>query len=503
MPNTMKKINMKIILVAVFFGLLAMACSDEFLDTPPQGLLTQENFPETADDAQNATNAIYEVLRMGSYHRGFYPIDDIMSDDARKGSNPGDQAATLNPIENFEFTPTNDFIRGWWQTLYIGIRRANVVIERVPPIDMDENLKNRLIGEAKFLRALFYSDLARGYGGVPLITSSSLEVGVERSSLEATYNLIEQDLLDAIEMLPLKSEYASSDLGRATKGAAKALLSRVYLYQEEFDQAASLAEEVINSNQYELEEEFEMAFAEETEFGSESVFEVGGIGAQGGLVAGADQYTISQGVRGTPNRGFGFNRPSLDLINSFQPEDPRMEATVIFLGEVIDGIKILGDPGTPDEIRDENGNLIEIETYNQKIWVPGTTVFSNQAYNRRLIRYAEVLLNAAEALNETGNTSQALKYLNRVRQRARGDDPSILPDITITNQNEVRDLIMQERRHELALEGFRFWDLVRTGRAPEVLGPLGFQEGKHELLPIPQAERDITDNLLDQNPGYN
>ncbi|MEM6526067.1 MAG: RagB/SusD family nutrient uptake outer membrane protein [Bacteroidota bacterium] len=493
--------NTSILSLLMLFSILS--CSDEFLETPPQGVLTNDNFPETPEDALAATNAMYEALRVGAYHRGFYPIDDIMSDDSRKGSNFGDQAATLNPIDQFTYTTTNEFVANWWQALYVGVRRTNVVIERASQVAMDVDLRNRYLGEARFLRALYYSDLARGYGGVPLITSSELRTGLMRATEEQTYDFIESDLRQAIELLPEKSQYGENDLGRATRGAAKALLSRVYLYQNVFDSAALYAEEVILSQQYALEPIFEDTFREVTEFGQESVFEIGGIGAEGGVAAGANQYTISQGVRGTPNRGFGFNRPTPDLINSFETNDPRLQATVIFLGEVLDGIEIIGDSGTPDETLDNDGNLIETETYNQKIWVPGNTVFSNQAHNRRLIRFAEVLLIAAEAFNEQGNTNQALVYLNSVRERAREGNDSILPDITETNRDALRDLIIEERRHELALEGHRFWDLVRTGKALEVLGPLGFQANKHEKLPIPQSERDITEGLLEQNIGWN
>jgi starch-binding outer membrane protein, SusD/RagB family len=498
----MKQLLIKSILSVVLL-IIVPSCNDDFLDNPPQNLITQDNFPETAADALTATNAMYEVLRIGAYHRGFYPIDDIMSDDARKGSSSGDQAGVLNPIDQFTYTTTNELVSSWWQTLYVGVRRTNVVIERAVRVDMDEGLRNRYIGEAHFLRALYYSDLARGYGGVPLVKSSSLETGFVRSTLEKTYDFIEGDLRLAIDALPEKSDFPEADFGRATKGAAKALLARVYLYQKEYDSAALFAEEVILSAQYDLEPNFEMASREETEFGQESVFEIGGIGAEGGLAAGENQYTIGQGVRGTPNRGFGFNRPSLDLINSFEPNDPRLDATVIFLGEVIDGIEIIGDTGTADETRDNDGNLIEIETYNQKIWVAGTTTFSSGAHNRRLIRYAEVLLIAAEALNENGNSGQALIYLNLVRKRARGGNATILPDVTETNKDALLDLIIRERRHELAMEGHRFWDLVRTGKAPQVLGPLGFQVDKHENLPIPQGERDITEGLLEQNIGWN
>ncbi len=486
------------VLTFITATIFLFSCKDEFLEKSPQGQVTQENFPSNPADALAATNAVYEVLRYGTYHRGFYPIDDIMSDDALKGSSPGDLTADLLPFDVFDHNVTNPFILNWWRALYTGVRRANVVIDRVPSVKMSTELKSRYLAEARFLRALYYSDLARGFGGVPLVTESEVKTDFTRSSLTQTYDFIEADLRKAMDVLPEASEYAAEDIGRATKGAAKALLARVYLYQEEFDSAAIFAEEVINSQQYGLENSFENAFRQETEFGMESVFEVGGIGAQGGITAGNNDYSIGQGVRGTPNRGIGANRPSMDLINSFEEGDPRMQATVIFVGEELDGIEILGDPQTPDTTA--NG---QPETYNQKIWTPGTTPFSNTEHNRRLIRYAEVLLIAAEALNQTGNSAQALIYLNQIRERAREGNTDILKDITETNPDVLEDIILNERRYELALEGHRYWDLVRTGKAPEILGPLGFQTNKHELLPIPQSERDITNGLLDQNPNWN
>lgn len=480
----------------------AVSCQDEFLDKPLQGKLNQENFPATPDDALAATNAIYQTLRQGIYHRGFYPIDDIMSDDASKGSNPGDQAGTLGPFDSFQHTVTSEFVANWWRALYQGVRRSNVVINRVPAIPMEEALKNRYLGEARFLRALFYFDLARGFGGGPIITSSTPDAGQVRAPIDAVYQLINADLKFAIENLPEKNTQAPIDLGRATKGAAKALLGRAYLYQGKYDSAALYSLEVIGSTIYDLEPDFDNANSVSHEHGIESVFEIGGIGAEGGIAAGNNEYTAGIGVRGTPNRGFGFNRPTLDLINSFEAGDPRMQSTVIFLGEVLDGIVINGDSGTPDETRDVSDNLIEMETYSQKVWTPGTSVAESREHNRRLIRFSEVLLNAAEALNEEDNPVQALIYLNRVRTRAREGDNTILPDVTVTDKDALRDIILEERRHELAMEGFRFWDVVRMGKGPEIFGPSGFQEGKHELLPIPQTERDLTQNQLEQNPGW-
>ncbi len=230
----------------------------------------------------------------------------------------------------------------------------------------------------------------------------------------------------------------------------------------------------------------------------ESVFEIGAMEVEG---AGGNQYANTQGVRGSPNRGWGFNRPSLNLRNSFEPGDPRLDATIIDLGETLDGILILGDGTTPDEVL-VDGVVTEVECYNQKVWYPGTNTITQWGHNRRLIRYADVLLMAAEALNENNKTGEALNYLNEVRRRARQGNNAILPDITVTEKTALRQAILDERRHELALEGHRFWDLVRTGRAATVLGPLGFVSGKHELFPIPQNEIDISQGSLEQNSNW-
>jgi starch-binding outer membrane protein, SusD/RagB family len=288
-------------------------------------------------------------------------------------------------------------------------------------------------------------------------------------------------------------------LGRASKGAAKALLARFYLFKGDFVNAEKYALEVIQSNEYDLEPDFEDANGKNGEHGVESVFEIGAMETEGAV---GNQYANTQGVRGTPNRGWGFNRPSIDLRNAFEEEDPRLKLTIIDLGDVIDGILILGDGTTPDETFDEQGNLIEVESYNRKVWIPGTSTNTQFGHNRRLIRYSDVLLMAAEALNENGKPGEALVYLNRVRERARHGNNDILPDITTTNKDELRDLILFERRVELALEGHRFWDLVRTGKAAQLLGPLGYQQGKHELLPIPQNEIDISQGSLTQNPNW-
>lgn len=487
----------KIILILIVIS--SSSCRD-FLDVKPQGQLTQEAFPTTQADALLATNAVYATLRSWHYHSGGFPILDIMSDDTHKGSNPNDQLNTVGPYDNFTFTSTQDGLDRWWATLYEGIKRANVVIEKVPAIQMDTSLKSRYIAEARFLRGLFYFDLVRAWGGVPLALSTSPPLKLPRSSVNETYAQIEKDLLFAVSRLPEKSTYSSMDLGRASKGAARAFLAKMYLFRNDFINAEKYAMQVIQSTQfYDLEPLFANANSKAGEHGMESIFEIGAIETESNI---GNQYANVQGVRGTPNRGWGFNRPSENFRNAFVAGDPRADASIIDLGETLDGVLILGDGTTPDFTYDNDNNIIQRECYNQKVWIPGINVASQFGHNRRLMRYADVLLMAAEALNENNKPDQAHTYLNKVRQRARQGNAAILPNITVTDKVTLRNIILNERRFELGLEGHRFWDLVRTNKAVSVLGPLGFIAGKHELLPIPQNEIDISQGTLLQNPNW-
>jgi starch-binding outer membrane protein, SusD/RagB family len=488
-------------IITLIMMVLPFAACEDFLDIKPQGQLTQEVFPTTESDAVLATNAAYTTLRQWHYHSGGYPILDFMSDDAHKGSNPNDQVATLGVYETFDHTATGDGLDRWWSTLYEGVKRTNTVIEKVPGIDMTASLRDRLVGEAHFVRGLLYFDLVRAWGAVPLVTTTEPPLKLHRTSADSIYDFIVTELEEAIDLLPLKSSYEDENLGRASKGAAQALLAKVCLFMQDYENAELYALEVIESDEYDLEPVFADANGVNGENGVESVFEIGALSVAGGE-SGGNQYANTQGVRGSPNRGWGFNRPSLDLQNSFEEDDPRLDATVIFLGEVLDGVEILGDGSTPDEMEDDQGNVIQIECYNQKVWVPGLTTDTQFGHNRRILRYADVLLIAAEALNENNKPGPARNYLNMVRERAREGDDGILPDITENDKELLRDLILEERRHELALEQHRFWDLVRTGKAEEILGPHGFKTGKNELLPIPQTELDISQGSLEQNPEY-
>lgn len=492
----MKILKIKYLLILILFG-----CSESFLENPPLTTITDETFPANERDALLVTNAAYSNMR-NWWYMGGYPLANIMSDDQTKGSEDGSNP-DLQSFEKFTYNPSHAYILAWYQTLYQTIKYANVVIEKVPPIEMDEDLKERYISEAKFIRAYTYFTLVRLFGDIPKITTVVTERTVPRSPVEEIYQeIILSDLLEVINILPEKSDYASQDMGRITKGAAKALLARVYLHRSDFTNAEKYALEVINSGQYSLDLDFEHVFSIDGQHGSGSIFELGAL-PDGNRALGGNQYGNTQGVRGTPNWGWGFGRPSWDLLKSFEEGDPRRESSVIFLGEIVNGTLIIGNTNTTDTIYDEQSNIVEIECYNQKVQMDGAeSTQDNFGYNRRIIRYADILLVAAEALNENNKSSDALNYLNMVRERARSGNDAILPDVTETNKEELRKTIWKERRVELAFEDERYFDLQRQDRMEEVLGPLGFVEGKHNLLPIPQQEIDLSEGKMQQNPNW-
>lgn len=474
--------------------LLMTACGDDFLDKKPLGKLTSANFFETEAHAILATNALYEHMRSWEVHVFSYiGLTDIISDDADKGSIAND-AAFLGEVDDFTFTASNIAPLSVWSGYYQGIYRANNAIVHIPDIEMNVTLRNRLVGECKMLRAYFYLNLVRWFGPIPLITRplDPSEYNQPRVPVSAVYAQIISDLEDAIAALPEKSQYPSADLGRVTKGGARALLARTYLAMGDFPNTEKYALEVINSGQYALYPNYAKIFQLEGEHSSESVFEISSSTGQ----LNSSQYNQVQGVRGTPNLGWGFNRPSDNLVTSYEPGDPRRDATILYPGEVLpDGSGIVQD--NPDIVN---------ERYNQKAWVPlapSGDNFEGQG-NLRLVRYADVLLMAAEALNENNNPTQALVYLNMVRARARGTSMTLLPNVTTTNKDALRTRIWNERRSELAMEQIRWFDLLRQGRAASVMQAVGknFVAGKHELLPIPQVEIDLSAGALGQNPGW-
>lgn len=485
-------------LICILTGVLLLgtqSCEDDFLDRKPQGEEVTPDFFATEDGARKATNAIYWQLRQWPTHVfAFIGITSITSDNADKGSDPGD-APFMGELDNFTFPATNFFFNDFWNGQYAGIAKANEVIQRVPAIEMDEELKSWYIAEAKFLRAYFYFNLVRAFGGVPKIVEviTDQSAVIPRSSAAEIYQLIKQDLTEAIPILPEKSKYPDAELGRATKGAAKGYLAKVHMYLKEWPDVLRLTEEVMNSGEYNLNTPYGVIFTAAGENSSESVFEVQAAATpQCGL---GTQYAEVQLPRG--QLGWGFNTPSEDLLNSYEPGDPRRDATIMSRGEDMDDGFVVS-PTAPNP------------RYNQKAYINQNEARSGCGYgdagkNIRLLRYADVVLMHAEAANELGNSTAAASSLNMVRARARGNNPGVLPDVPFVSQEQMRNAIWRERRFELAMEHDRFWDLVRQGRAGQVLRAVGknFVDGKHELMPIPQAQIDASGGVLTQNPGYN
>lgn len=474
------------------FLFAAWSCSESFLDVPPQGQQPEEEFWVSEEDATKAVNAIYGNLREWK-QVAFAPIaiESMGSDDAEKGSSPSD-ATFLNNFDNFTATSTEGQLSDFWNGQYQSINLCNQVLDNVPSIEMNEALKARYLAEAKFIRAYGYFRLVRAFGDVPLRLTTpkdAAEFNIPRTPKEQVWDAIENDLTAAAAVLP--QSYTGADVGRITRGAALALHAKVALYREHWGDVITYTEEVMDLG-YDLVPNFYDLFREENENSVESIFEIQAALIVGNPGVSNSQYSQVQGVRGSVGGGWGFNVPTQDLADAFEDGDSRRDATIIFRGEITpsgDAIPASGDN----------------PMYNQKSYVPFSDYLTGYTegcqQNIRVIRYAEVLLMNAEANNEQGNTTAALAALELVRARARnGQD--VLPEVTTTNKDELRQAIYHERRVELAMEFDRYFDVIRQGRGEEVFGPKGWTPNKNEVWPIPQSEIDLSTGTLVQNPGY-
>jgi len=499
--------------LTLLLGLSLLTGCDGFLETTPQGQLTTENFYTSEDDARQAVTAAYSGLQDPADFLLPYTITfgNVASDDAVKGGESGNDQPDIQSIQNFVYNPTNSYVSLAWNELYQGIRLANLVIERVPEIQMDEDLRSRYVAEAQFLRAYYYHYLLLHFGlegqGVPVITDpvQNDEADVEKSPEGEVWALIESDLNAAISVLP--GTYSAADRGRATRGAAQALLAKAFMFQEKWMEAQSMAENVI-AGPYSLAPDYASIFTLEGEYGPGSIFEIDfdNITAR---QEGTDA-TVYQTSRST--WGFGFNCPTQGFFDAFDDNDPRRAATIIEDGEE------MADGSTIDTGASPTGY------HNEKIWIPESAWPQNNGgevidgpTNLRIIRLAQVLLWHAEAANENGNPDAALESLNLVRSRARDadSDPSndpagVLPDITTTSQSELREIIYREQRVELGMESHRFFTLVRQGRVADAIADFteefpsaaSFDVTKHVRLPVPQLQMDLSQGVISQNPGY-
>lgn len=472
-----------ILMVLILFS--SSSCKD-YLEFPPEGAIPAESFFVTEDHAVQSVNSIYAHLRGWEMVAFAYIImQEVTSDNSMKGSAVGD-ASFINDYDNFAYTPSQFVVKDYWAGRYRGINLCNQSITNIPEISMDENLKNRLIAEAKFLRALIYFDLVRAFGDIP--TPTKVPVGPEinfRTPKDQVYGIIEADLLEAITILP--DSYDNANKGRATSGAAKGILSKVYLYLGRYADAERLSSEIVSSGRYSLIPDFYDVFRVPAENGPESLFEIQAQQVEGNDGVSFCQHAEVQGVRG--QWGWGFNIPTDDLAAAFDAagDSQRKATTILFKGDITqDG----------DEI--EGVNELEgaaLPRYNGKSYYPSSYQVVGpygSGQNIRVLRYAEILLIQAEAMIRLGNAGGAAGPLNQVRSRAG------LGDI---NSPSLED-VFRERRLELAMEGDRFFDLVRTGQAASVLAPKGFTPNKNELFPIPQELIDLSEGQLTQNPGY-
>lgn len=507
----MKKIYKLMIILLVAFITFG-SCSEDWLEVELVGTeLFGNELIDTDEEAFAVLCGAYDMLQ-NQYVWGWassYLIANLASDDARVvGGGTGDQPGYWD-IDRFETNSENGMLNSIWRSNYYGIYRANIVINELSLESANLSLYQ---AEAKFLRAYYYFDLVRYFGEVVFYTENlapSEYASQQNTPIETIYGQIEQDLLEAIPVLPLKSAQSNINKTRVTKGAAQALLGKVYLYQEKFTESANIFEEVIASGEYELTPEYDSIWKKTEEYGIESVFEVPygihihgdpwsyGRQGEGNVIV---QLTGPRdvGIDGLINSGWGFDMVDQSLVNAFdaQGDDVRRDATT-FNESLFEDIN-----GTPFPETSQNQDYTGWFQKKRTTW---TAYFNNsQGYdgfwswetNERIIRFADVLLMAAEAHNRkpSPNDTQALNYVNLVRARAG------LGDISSTG-SALLDDIKLERRLELSFEGgHRYFDLIRWGDAPSVLGPLGFKAGTHEVFPIPASE--IGKSGLRQNSGY-
>lgn len=497
-----------------------------------------DDFYTEGEVAIQTVNAAYTPLAWefnNTYYSEWF-FGDIASDDALKGGQNIADGPDAYDIDNFKVNANNAVVLNYYRAKYQGIARCNLAIQEVPKMTPDDAMtaerQQCLIGEAYFLRALYYFQLVRVYGGVPLvdfIIDSSEKWQQPRATAEQVYEHIVADLLEAEKLLWNKSDYPAEELGRATKGAAKALLCKVYLYMKDYDNAYRWGKDWVDTQyktgQYSLCGNYYDNFTLAGENGPESVFEIqymedptSDYGEGNGFTRGTFTTILTRPRLtqfGTP--GWGWNHPTQNLYDEFEPGDPRLKATI-------------GVP-TPEEAQEEEMNYLGSPYYNNKTVHSQDGMFlplahdSRSPLNYRLIRASDVLLLYAEAAIESGKDLAAAKWaLEEVRARARAnsDDPAVLPAFPgylglSDNTDDLRRAIRHERRVELAMEGHRWFDLVRWGIAAQVMdrdnGSYGsheseaarkemakFVEGKNELFPIPAEEINL--NPMAQNPGY-
>ncbi|WP_346318371.1 RagB/SusD family nutrient uptake outer membrane protein [Chitinophaga sp. YIM B06452] len=486
------KFNHHFIYKAALVTLLLSSCGKGFIDLKPISSITTDNFYQTEEDFRNAVNGAYNSLRSGgTYGQDSYIFGEIRSDNSLAVASGS--VTDQDEFDRFYIRTTNPFINNRWSNSYTAISRCNAILDRIGPVAMSDALKTRYIGEAKFLRALFYFNLVRTFGDVPLVLKEIInpDEGYEygRDPKADVYAQIEKDLTEAAAALPVS--YTGADVGRATQGAAKAVLGRVLLTQKKYAAAAMQLKAVIDLNQYALVPVYADFFKVNNKNNKEAIFDVqyksGGIG-QG------NTWPNSFAPQNSGNAviqfgGGGNNVPTDDLVNEYEAGDQRKAATIATSYVNAGGATIPGN---------------FVKKYHD---VP--TVNNDNGNNIPIIRYADVILMYAECLNEAGYVAggDAFNYLNDVRNRAGLGD---LTAAQVPSQAAFRLAMEHERRVEFAFENLRWYDLVRTDRAIPVLNGKSAQINlvnpvtpQNQVFPIPQSQIDINKSKITQNEGSN
>lgn len=498
----------------VVSGLLFTGCGDEFLELEPRGTNLETNFYKTQDEIYQGLVATYDVLGWQGTNGWTMQMGllNAASDECFAGGSDASDQPSWVAWDQFSLTPLIGPQQGLWSKNYSGVYRANLLLQKLEENggDMDPGFVARTTAELKFLRAWFHFDLVRLFGNILLFTEPvSVDdiLNVQQVPQAEVYALIEQDLTEALATAELPQTVTPTELGRATKDVVNALMGKVILFQNQEDRmrlAADHFEAVISSQNYFLVDDFGSIFLRENEWGPESVYEIqysdnlpGDFGCcfNSGPVNRSTEgnYDVQfVGMRDYAgpeySAGWGFC-PITPKLVELMTGDPRFQHTII------DGLQLQANGGSYS-VGFQNTDYF-VKKYAPRKSDSATDGIPELGWlnNYRAIRYADVLLMAAEANARSGEEGKARQYLNQVRLRL-----SLQPYAgNVTGQNLI-NAIYRERNLELATEGHRFWDLVRTGRAAETLD--GFVAGKHEYLPIPQLEIDLSQGALKQNPGY-
>jgi len=468
------------------------SCSKSFIEKNPVSSVTTDALYKTDKDFQDAVIGTYQALR--NQYANMWQFGDLRGDDAwiQVTNQPSSTG-----VDVFSLNSSDALLSNTWANYYIAINRANNVLTRIADADpaVIKN-KDRYTGEAKFLRALAYFDLVRIFGDVQMITNVPTiqeTLATPRTPAATVYNeVIIKDFLDAGIKLPMV--YTGTEVGRATRGAAKAILGKVYLTVKDFPKAEAVLTELTKAPYtYNLLPNFNDLFDyTKNEHHAEYIFDIeyeeglGGLGSifTNNFVPNVTALLNYYGIRG------GFNEsmsPTMQFVNAWQAGDQRKDVTV----------QCCGSWKNPMTGAVTTFNSTTSQSYTMKYITPVNTQNDSRA-NWKVVRFADVLLMLAEAMNENGKTTEALVPFNRVRIRAG------LPALSGLTQVQARDAIAEERRFELAFEGHRWFDLVRTGKALEKLAPVGMKEYM-TVFPVPLSQIQVMNNptVFPQNPGYN